>query len=519
MTLLTVAENFSRGYLSDIPRDQLPAGAAYRMKDYLPGVSGERLISRGAWLNVGPDLSTITGGISSIAAVAWAPFLGDEHLVAIADNGATFYDRNLDGVTAFAVSSGTAPANVTCPPFWAKDLNGTGSPPTGDSSGGLIIPATYALTASVQSYVMAGHILGSPPTYKVQPLTSAVTACVGCSWEDYCLLANGAISGTKYRNRIWVSAVGDPTTFTVGTDFWDSSLPIIMGLVPVRSGILVFGFSDTNIITGDTPPAGGNWDEQLVFGGVGCMDTRTIAKYGDDVIFANSTGVYITDGVTLTDLTLKCGVKQRWATLLVNANFKYLDGVSVNKAAGAVFENYYIIAVQNSAGSLVTCHVFDLARDVAFEFTNIPAQMFAHFVSGEGTSVGSMTSFEKLFFVSASSKHVLDLRTAFGGGGAVDANGTTISPQVETAFFKPGGPGKKVYRSARVTYDGGPVTAEYTLTPDGSYTTAGTLASLSGEDRERVDIRDRGRGIGLRLTGADTISEIELDLSALEGTR
>lgn len=518
MSIIPVAANFSRGYVSDVPRDQLPANIAYRMKDFIPGLDA-RIRGRGGWQYTSPDVSTLLAGPTSLSAVAWAPFKDDEHMIAIGNDGHVYRDNHLDGVTAAAVAGGATAANPTHQPFWHKNLSGGGG-----KAGGLVLLPPYGnVNLGVYTYW-----LGVGPAYTVTASglgASVPLARVGASWGEYILLANGIVTSTNYPNRIWISGVGAPASWTPGTNFWDSSVPIIIGLVPVRAGILVFGFTDTHILTGDIPPAGGNWSEAEAFGGTGCFDMRAFAKYNEYVCFANNNGVYMTDGVTLTDLTLSAGVKTRWKQLV--GGFDFVTGWS---AAGGVYRNYYIIAVHDNNGNFVTCHVFDIAHGIAFEFTNIRAVMFARSPLSEGSAV--ISGEERLFMAAKNNLHVEGLHKAWTAPDTmVDGDNTNVLPVLETPFWKPGGAGKKVFRSMRATYDvrtsAGSTpsfTVDYTLTPSGAYVNAGSLPMTTDETRAKVDIRDRGTGIALRLTqsgksGHTTLGDIELDLNVLEGMR
>lgn len=525
MAFLTASGNFSRGYIGDVPRDELPPNAAYRMKDWIPSL-GAALRRRSGWEYISPNLNSLSA-CTSLQALAWAPFKDDEHLMIVADNGKVYLDRNLDGATASFVSTG-APSGMTVPPFWHPDLKGMvllGKLPISPVASPAA-PQKYTATAP-STYAVA-NLGGTPPL-----------AGAGASWGDYLLLANGTLGGLApdhtnyYSNRIWVSGVGAPESWTTGTNFWDSTfVPFIVALAPVRAGILVFGFRDTSLIQGDIPPAGGNWSEDMAFHGNGCWDPRTIARFHESVVFANNTGVYMTDGITLADLTMEAGVKTRWQDL--TEGFNLTTGWT---SAGGVYRNYYIVVVFDAAANFVTCHVFDLLTHAAFEFTNIPALMFARLPMAEGTTL--YTGVENLFMATKTGVRVGDVRACWEqtrgfpsspSDTGVDANGTSVLPVLETPFYKLGGPGKKRIRSARVTYDlrdGGAVptlAVDYCSTPDGAYATGDQLPATTAEDRQRASIRKAATGIGLRLTqlgqSAHTkVGEIELEQNVLEGMR
>lgn len=511
--IVPVSNNFARGYISDIPRDQLPPDAAYRMKDWIPGLDA-RLHRRGGWTYSTQDLSGLAA-IGQIQELAWVPYPGDEHLMMISENGAVFLDRDFDGSHAALVSPVGSVFNPLPPysqPFWNKNLQA------------MILlqndttPYKYYTTGGgTWTTALLG---GTPPR-----------AGVGCSWKDYILLAVGNVGGVlpEYGNRIWVSGVGDPESWTPGTDFWDSEIPTIVSLVPIRGGILVFGYENISLITGDIPPAGGNWSEGIIFHDNGAFDSRSVVTYRDYVVFANTTGVYMTDGVTLKDVTAVCGVKLRWQELL--QPFYEIGSASYRVAAG-IFRDKYIIKISDPSNNLVTCHVFDLALNVAYEFTNFPFAngMFAHRVLNQGAFNFVADSGQEMLFLGGNLPRVMAIHPIWTSPDAgTDANGTAILPQLETGFYKPGGPGKKLFRSSRFTYDvrGGAnptLSVDYCVTPGGAYTSAGSLPTTTDEDRQRADIRTRSLGIGLRVTQVGqsshtTLNEIELDVNVLEPMR
>ena len=509
MSLVLASQNF-KGYMSDIARDQLPPNVAYRMKDWIPEF-GTRMRKRGGWTYSSPDVTVIDAAAGGIQALAWAPFRGDEHLLMVTANGKVFYDRTFSGAAATeaatALTSGSPP---TRNPFWHGDLNGmviTCKNP------GLGVVEKYTLVTPPSAYDVA-LLGGTPPS-----------AVAGASWGDYLLLANGQVAGTNYYNRIWVSGVGAPESWTPGTNFWDSVIPEIVQVVTARSGILVFGYANISIISGDTPPAGGNWSEDIAFHGVGCMDARTIAKYGDTIIFADVTGVYATDGVTLKDLTAAAGVKQNWQSLV--SGFGTNIGVSNWKAAGGILRDKYIISVLTNTNAIVTTHVFDLKQPSVYEFTNLAAITFGHRSLGKPS--GNVPGEEFLFAADGGGRAKALHPMFLSPDTTADGDGTSVLPQIETPFYKAGGSGKKIFRSMRATYDvragtSPTLSVDYCTTPGGAYSNAGSLPTTTDEDRQRVDIRQRATGIGLRLTqvGQSTrtsLGDIELDVNQLEGMR
>jgi hypothetical protein len=295
----------------------------------------------------------------------------------------------------------------------------------------------------------------------------------------------------------------------------------------MQNVILAFGYTDVWSISGDTPPPGGNWSQRTIFQGVGCMDGRSVVTWRGYVIWANNTGVYKTDGFSLGDLTDRGGIKQRWQELVSGFDFK--AGWS---AAAGIYRDHYIITVYDQNGAFVTCQVCDLGREIWFEFTNIPAVMFAQRASGPGTA--SIAGPEELFFAHRTLPYAGKISSCWSPSSApLDGDGAAVLPQIETPFYKLGSAYRKQIRRAWITYDlrtagGNPsIALAYVTSPEENAAYAslgGSLPVTTKQTRRPVEVRQRALGIGLKLTqvgaSADTsVSEIELDASVLEGMR
>lgn len=504
MTIVPVSLNFNKGYMSDLPRDQLPAGVAHRMTDYVPRILGAALAKRGGWKYATANLNGVSA-CTSIRAVAWAPFSGDPHLVAIADNGKTFYDRTPNG--SGGTLAGTMPTYTSHPLIWHEDLPGLISVP--------------GLGNSVQKYISNGsggytvaNLGGTPPQ-----------ARVGASWGDYLLLANGAVGGNPFPNRIWVSGVGTPEVWSTGTAFFDMPADVIR-IVPLRSGLFVLGYSDCWLLSGDTPPPGGNWTRQDVFHNVGVQDTRAVALYKEHAIWASTSGVYTSDGFTINDLTEAGGIKQRWLTLL--ENFNPSAGWSLSLG---IYASLLIVSLLDNNGAFVACLVCDLDNNNSwFEFNNVPAVMFAHRSTSAGLS--GLSTPEELYFADRSAPYVGAMSSCFFSGTASDADGTAVTPVLETPYWKPNRGHRQVFRRGYLTYDlrdsATPhLEIDYVTSPEdgASYTTVTDELPLTTTQQRlpfRIAARDIGIGLRLRQVNAslDTrVSGIELDVNPLEATR
>lgn len=538
MDVILAGRNFDSGYKSDTSRDQLGLGAAYRMRDWIPQL-GSPLRRRGGWDYSTVDLNGVSA-CSRLAAVVWAPFQDDPHLVCVASNGKVFYDKLQNGFGGNYVGN-TSFSSITHRPFWHMDLPG------------VIILSGGSTPSAPQKYISAGG--GS---YAVSALGGTPpNASVGAAYGDWVLLANGTIGATRYANRIWASGIGLPEVWNTGNDFFDLPEEVVR-ITPLRNMILIFGYRDTWMLTGDTPPPGGNWTKYDLYA-MGTMDGRSVAQYRDFVVFANNAGVFMTDGSSLVDLTEQGGIAQHWQDLVKTFNFT--RGWS---AAAGVFQGNYVIVVHDQNGNFVTCQVCDIDRRIWFEFNNLPSVMFAERQSGPGTA--SADGHEELFFAHRLLPRAGLVAPCWDPPTQADADGQTILPVLELPFYKLSSPGLKQIRNvwithhlktvtsstyakmtatfatytaalaATVTYDGllqywdsglisPTLRVEGVLTPEAtSYSVMGTLVSTQKEQRRPIWIRKRALGVGLKISQIQasddtTLAEVEFEARPLTRVR
>lgn len=477
------------------------------MRDYIPQL-GAPARKRGGWSHSSQDLNAI--GIQSastyMTGVGWSPFPDDPHLIGISDLGKLYQIKQYDDTGGtFIADLGFVP--LTHKPFWHKDRMII----TQGLSGPAATPKKYISTAGVYS---AADLGGTPPQ-----------ARTGFSWGEWMALANGYVSSVLYNYRIWFSGIALPDSWSPGTSFWDVPGEIVVA-VPMRSVILVWGYSNVWMITGDTPPPGGNLATRDLFQGNGCMDARSLALHREYAIWANNSGVWKTDGATLTDLTESGGISQYWRSLV--STFNQETGWS---AAGGVIHGYYIITIFDNNGTYVTTLVCDIDQQSWNEFTNFPAAMYAERSSGPGTATAD--GHEELFFANRSIPRASLASTCWSpsSANASDADGIAVQPEIETAFSKLETTGLKRVRRVYVTHDvrsagASPSLAVSVITSpeSSSYTSIGSFPTTTKQERKAVDVRRQTLGVGFKIAqvgaSADTrLSEVELEGWPLEESR
>ena len=118
-------------------------------------------------------------------------------------------------------------------------------------------------------------------------------------FQNYMFAMNNVnVSGTKYPNRIYISALGDPTTWTTGTDYIDVPgdgrviTAIAAGATTASDTLLIFkerailvltgyGISTWKITTSNNATFG--VDTEL-----GCVAPRGVVRVGDEIWFIDS---------------------------------------------------------------------------------------------------------------------------------------------------------------------------------------------------------------------------------------
>lgn len=490
-----------RRFLSDVARDQLPKDAAYRLTDWVPFGSGFR--GRSAWQNV------VAGNVS-LSGIAWAPFQDYPVLMSVGQTGTVYMGGGSIG--------GSHGQPLTHRPFFHKDRMII----CGNLAGTAVNP--YKVTLTGTPAYTAAVVGGTPPQ-----------ARMGCSWGDYLLLGNyydpGA-GGALKNNRVAWSAVGDPDTWTyAGANASTLDLPkAVIGAMRLRNLTIFWGYDSTWIYTGDTPPPGSNLSlaRTLAFGTV---DSRSIAQYNDQAIFANESGVWMTDGSSEVNLTLRGGISDYYRTLL--QNFSIAGNYTV---AGDVLYGFYVLTI-TSGGTEVATLVCSLDDYSWFSWSNFPATMYGSRPAGPG-DLFSDPGNEELYFVGGTAAGAVSPIFNIPNNGPTyhDGNSVNVTPSLETPSYSLGDLGYKRIRRVYVDYflsEVNPGDATLTLSYQtdvfsGSAYTACTPTLpanvTSALQRVPVEIRKKARNIAFKLeqTGPSIYTQLvglEIEGHAMEPSR
>ena len=494
--VIPLGTNFDLGFQSDTSRDELNPRAAFRMFDYLPQMEAP-VRGRGGWRYGSPDLSTL-GTCVSVRSMGWLPFPGDGHLLVVGDSGKVFQLKTFTGSGgALVTDTGDATIVPTQPVFWHKG----GTVDYGIILGGLTQtaknPKKYTATGGVYSVAALG---GTPPQ-----------ARMGFSWGSYLVLGNyyDPSDSGKLKNNRWAFCYpGQPENWTLtGANQSTMDFPeeIVAGL-PLQNAILAFGYTDVHAITGDTPPPGSNLTRRTLFAGSGTFDGRSVVGWRSYAIWANTSGVWMSDGATLSDLATAGGISTYYRQKVSGLSF-----VTGAAAVAGVYRDHYVLSLHNQSGALITTLVCDIQRKVWTEWTNINALCFARRAAGPGVSGQSMSD-EELFFGHANLPRVGRISSLWTPSAtyASDADGTPVQPVLETPYYRVGGLSKKRLRFIYMGYDlrdagGAPRLAlSYVLSPEpeAAYAPMYNLPTTTRFRRKRLRLARGDLGVGLRIAQA-----------------
>lgn len=474
----------------DVPRNQIPATAAWNLVDGIPN-QGAAWRERGGYSYASANITSTKATASYVVAGLVAPFSAGTKNLAIDEDGELYVIVSSSSTT----DVGAAVAPVQNPVFHRNKA---------------IIPASDGTTApKYYDGSTLGNLGGSPPAGKYATV-----------FKDRTVLARSSAN----PNRLWFSGPGDPTTWDTTNGYWDSSQPV-NAIAALRNAIVIFHDSSFERLRGSIPPPGS--DFIMEFGAAqGCTDARSIVNYGDTIVFANTNGVWITDGTTPLDLTTACGIKTYWQDLFASYS------ASTWTIAGGIIKKYYVVTIMNGS-SFVDCGIFDLENRIFFRASNIDATSFW----------GSIAAQEELYFGRRGAARVGYLSSIFMKSSTVknDADGTAVTSTLETGYFMGREPQVKRWKKAHATYDlrdaasdnptmsisyvSSPELTNYTTPsgPDGASVSA--LSETSAIKKDRVSLNTGETfGLGLKISRTNASSDfrlyaVEVEVSEQEGGR
>ena len=468
-----VLADFSRGMVRDTARVAIPQGAVYDASDFLlhqPGVAQKR----GGTAYYGPAMT----GATYATQVCANPFQGS--YLAIGDNG-HLYDIATAVTTDLATlgtAFGGAQAPIVVPSSGATLVvftagNGTTAPKKWDGSA-------------------AANLGGSPPT-----------AMFGTVYKQRLVLGNTLAN----PNRTFFSPVPSIESTWDTTNSWIDAEGLITGYASLANVLLVFRTNATERIIGAIPPPNSDMDRAKMWD-IGAPNPRAIVVADGSCIFANSRGVYMTNGSTPISLTAQGGIDSYWQDLLDGEVFS--TGGPPSLVLG-LYRNFLFVTyliTRNSIGVGLMCH---LPSRAWWRITNFDAMMYT----------ARQGNFENLVYADGSTNRIVSLSGIFAPDAANknDANGTAVTPTLELVPVG-SGPGVKSYGFGRIDYDmrdadaDNPtlaVTVKTGIEADTSVTPAESpLTETTALSRKRFTISRDAQAVTIRLAQTNASSQTEI---------
>jgi hypothetical protein len=457
----------------DIPREKLPKTGCWALTDAWPNL-GAPLVKRGGWNRAW----NATADGSYIASVGFAPFQAGYKVMGIT-NEDKLYAGNYAAATMTSV--GTV-VNLAHPPVFYRDkvyfldLDGISAVRSWDGT---------TLT----------NAAGSPPT-----------AAVGVVWKDHLVLARTNAN----PRRVFFSKGGDPATWDTaepdaGGQTWDMSANV-QGMATIKGHILVFEEGLTERLRGNIIPGivGSDMVREQLFA-IGCSDPASVAATDDYVVFANASGIYLTDGSTVVDIAEQASISQGWKS--------DLSGYSQSwTITGVIYRGYYIVCVMDGPAHKTT-YWLDVRRRVAGKLTNVETPMMAV------TPIGMIDLAPKIIMGERATNRIADLTSMWTPGASYknDGDSAAVTWSMETPFFL-GRRGLKRQKRLWTSYamsdassDNPILTVSYTEDlAQGAYTSLGTLAETDVWKAVPLRINMRSEGFALRVAQSNASSSTKL---------
>ncbi len=479
-TLAMLQEDWSAGSRQDKPRDQIPGNAAWLLTDVFPDANyatgtGFPLRSRNGWVRSCSAMSST--GSSEAMAVGFANFAGsitsakilgvdEDAALYVWTPGATAASPGSDGASTL-VGTGVVP---TCNPIFYREKS-------------------YLLKTGVLGYVYDGATVASITG-------TAPFGGVGCVYKDHLVVAN---DGTNTA-RVWFSSASDATDWnTAGDGQWLDTSGRVNAISTFQNMMLVFHDGFTERIRGDVIPGVLNSDfvTEPLFP-LGTPSSRSVTVMKEGVLFANTDGVFMTDGLQAYDMTERCGMSEYWKESLKPA------GASIDIVADS-YKDWYVFSVPTSpyfSGAI------NIQHNQFVRFTNLEANMMV-------TTPASSYAYSppRLFMAEVDSPTIVDIGVMLDKVSAYtnkDGDGTVIHPKVETRYYQGADLSPKRWRSLYLTGGGdvpvGGTSIVYSDTPHVVPATTLTSTHTLAGSRTRVNFGQVASGFAFTIQPAFSLS-------------
>lgn len=499
-----------KGMARDFSMDAMPKGYVWDLVDYIPSQRGAQLEGRGPWsfLTSTPLSGPIWGGVDAVYKA------GEKLLVAAGgkvydqprpDIGGSVAATEIGPLFASVLHNGKLYFNTV---YWA-DAQGNSPPKSIDYS-----------TASGFSIVTLGG--ANVPKPKIIDV-----------WKGRILAAGDPADPTHVR---WSPVKGGPGSA------WDVEATIdfpreVKALGPMANVCVVFHDGMTSRIKGGNLPPGTGITKQLGMDTTvdtfstqyGCSDPASVVSWQENLIFANSHGVMLTDGSTIRSLTDQGGIGQVWRHLygLKRTGTQVSCGIYLERLFVSVLTSWDTTNTGPEDRSFT--FVCDLSSRTWYRLSNVNATCMIPSTTGMeqlwwGTDSYPLSLnpayYNRLARIAPMYTGLVDADPDFANPtlvDAVDENQVPILPRITTGWESLGLEGQKRIRSVYVShatqkqppFSGNALKVGYRLTPVvlDSFVDLGSLPppAVNGlpfsnlYDRKRLPIGRAGYGVQIHV--------------------
>lgn len=167
-------------------------------------------------------------------------------------------------------------------------------------------------------------------------------------WKNYLFICgDGVLNGSTYSNRVWFSDLGDPDTFTTGTNYFDvgkSDGQDITGIASLGEFLVIFKRKSIYILSGSNPDA---WvlsasvnNLSQIANGIGCVSAKSVVQVGNDLWFMSDDGIRTIRRNEQGSIPLMGLVSGNVNGIIDDINWTY-----ASKIAGVYFDNKVYMAI------------------------------------------------------------------------------------------------------------------------------------------------------------------------------
>jgi hypothetical protein len=494
-----------KGMARDFSVDAMPKGYVWDLVDYIPSQRGAELEGRGPWtfLTATSLAGTIWGGIDAV-------YKQGEKLLVHA--GPTLYDQ--PRITSM---TGSVPATAVGALFASTLHNGR-----------FFFDKVYF--ADAQGLSNPKYVTYDGTTVAIGALAGANTpkARLLAVWKGR-LIAAGDPANPEYVR--WAPPFGSSAPNGPLSD-WVTGASLgmdraVTALGPMANVCMVFHDGMTSRIKGGTIPPDGvltqrdgmDTTKDVLSDQFGCVDPASVVPWQENLIWACSHGVMLTDGSTIRSLTDQGGIGQVW---------RYLYGLkrSGTQVSCGIYLNYLFCSILTQWDGTTPrsdrpyTFVCDLANRTWYTLSNMAGTCL----------IPSSTGAEQLWFgtdymnqpnaayayrlarVSPIYSGLTDVDPDVPGGtfpDAVDGNQRPVLPRITLPWVSLGPEGQKRMRFVYVShatqkqppFAGNVLQVGYRLTPVvlDSFVDIGGLPFSNLYDRKRLPVGRPGYGIQVHV--------------------